>query len=174
MPGVTQQRTERPHTTSAFRSRWLAHGAAWDRIPVSRISKSNGHGEREQYDRKSLQHSVFLPRAGRSLPPLRRQALNVPTLSQVPVVTLWPVFEPVGCVGDGTIACLGLSPPFGPRLFLTPAVENGLAQATIGYARVDQAAPPLPAALVDQGLQRRLLHRARCQPAGVSIRLLQG
>jgi hypothetical protein len=62
LPGVTQQRTERPHTTSAFRSRWLAHGAAWDGIPVSRISKSNGHGEGEQYDRKSLQHSVFLPR----------------------------------------------------------------------------------------------------------------
>jgi hypothetical protein len=29
---------------------------------MSRISKSNGHGEREQCDRKSLQHSVFLPR----------------------------------------------------------------------------------------------------------------
>src|SRR5262249_51026863 len=33
-------------------------------LPASkeRISKSNGHGEREQYDRKSLQHSDFLPR----------------------------------------------------------------------------------------------------------------
>jgi hypothetical protein len=62
LPGATQQRTERPHTTNAFRSRWLANGTAWDRIPVSRISKSNGHGERDQYDRKSLEHSVFLPR----------------------------------------------------------------------------------------------------------------
>src|SRR5215472_11868427 len=73
LPGVTQQRTviscprlrwRGQHTTSAFRSRRLAHGAAWDHMPVrySRISKSNGHGEREQYDRKSLQHSVFLPR----------------------------------------------------------------------------------------------------------------
>ena len=72
LPRVTQQRTviscprlrrRGQHTTSAFRSR-LAHGAGWDRMPVrySRISKSNGHSEREQYDRKSLQHSVFLPR----------------------------------------------------------------------------------------------------------------
>ena len=63
LPGVTQQRTvincprlrrRGQHTTSAFRSRRLAHGAAWDRMPVRyfRISKSNGHGEREQYDRK--------------------------------------------------------------------------------------------------------------------------
>ena len=59
LPGATQQRTESPHTTNAFRSRSLAHGAAWDGIPVSRISKSSGHGEREQYDRESLQHSVL-------------------------------------------------------------------------------------------------------------------
>jgi hypothetical protein len=61
LPGVTQQRTviscprlrrRGQHTTNTFRSRRLAHGAAWSHMPVrySRISKSNGHGEREQYD----------------------------------------------------------------------------------------------------------------------------
>src|SRR5262249_42220014 len=66
LPRVTEQPMTISHTASALRCGRCARGAARDYLRMmskSGLSQSDRHGEREEHDGKSLQHSVFLPRS---------------------------------------------------------------------------------------------------------------